>query len=106
MPQIRQVEGRNWVQPIAPADEGPKLQPCADSTSVSPARIRQEMPNALPAPLKIGISGAEPEQRAGERRPELTLGLRPSRWLVLRASAARLFEALGRDSASVQTVRA
>src|SRR6266511_5213018 len=36
-PQLLHVEGRNWMGPIAPAEEGPMFAPCPDSTSPTPA---------------------------------------------------------------------
>src|SRR3712207_5636109 len=78
MPQIRQVAGMNWVQPIAPADDGPMLQPKPDSICVIAVRICQRMPNALPAAFQVRLSGAAPEQRRTVGSPVRTRGLRPS----------------------------
>ena len=55
IPHIFQVEGRNWVQPIAPAEEGPMLQPCADSTSVIAASTLARRPNAFAAARAFGL---------------------------------------------------
>src|SRR3954449_368614 len=79
MPQIFQVAGMNWVQPIAPADDGPMLQPKPDSICVIAAMICHLTLNALPAATHVALSGAEPEQRATVGRPVLTLGGRPRR---------------------------
>src|SRR3954452_6144616 len=108
MPQDFQVAGMNWVQPIAPADEGPMLQPCADSTSVSPARIDQRRPNAFAAACQIGFRTSEPLQGEGAARPEATEGLRPRLWLLARASEARAvtFVVAGLRRARCQTALA
>ena len=53
----------NWVQPIAPADEGPMLQPKPDSIWVIAAMICQRILNALPAAFQVALSGDAPEQR-------------------------------------------
>src|SRR3954449_10829129 len=79
MPQIFQVAGMNWVQPIAPADEGPMLQPKPDSICVIAAMICHLTLNALPAAFHVPVSGDAPEQRATVGRPVLTLGGRPRR---------------------------
>ena len=55
MPQIFQVAGMNWVQPIAPADDGPMLQPKPDSICVIAARICQRILNALPAAFHVAL---------------------------------------------------
>src|SRR5918998_2559447 len=88
IPHIRHVAGMNWVQPIAPADDGPMLQPKADSTSVIEAMILQSMPNERPAPRQIGRSWAVPAHRRGLRTPVRTLGLRPSEKLLRPARCA------------------
>src|SRR5687768_5698535 len=76
----------NCVQPIAPAEDGPMLQPCADSTSVSPASTCQRRPNAFAARWKIGLRIFESLHGDGERRPLVCLGLRPRRKLLRAAS--------------------
>ena len=56
MPHIFQVPGMNWVQPIAPADDGPMLQPWPDSISVIAASTLARRPNALAAAFHVGTS--------------------------------------------------
>src|SRR4051812_24324545 len=59
MPNRRQVAGRNWVQPTAPALDGPRRRPKSDSTLVSAARIiGPATPSSYraAAALKIGTS--------------------------------------------------
>src|SRR4051794_36771439 len=99
----------NCVQPIAPAEDGPMLQPWADSTSVSPASTVQRTPKALPARWKIGVSAAAPLHAAGERRPLTIFGLRPRLWLLRRASdmsAVTFAAARGRRRLRCQTALA
>src|SRR5215213_2453172 len=69
----------NWVQPIAPADDGPMLQPKPDSIWVIAAMICHLILNALPAAFHVALSGAAPEQRLIVGSPVLTLGGRPRR---------------------------
>src|SRR3954469_26035452 len=88
MPQDFQVAGMNWVQPIAPAEDGPMLQPWADSTSVRPARIVQFRPKARAAPCQIGLRTSVPLQGVGAVSPVVTDGLRPRLWLLRPASEA------------------
>src|SRR5262245_47661526 len=76
----------NCVQPIAPAEDGPMLQPCADSTSVRPASTCQRRPNAFAARWKIGFRIEAPLHGDGERSPLVCLGLRPRRRLERLAS--------------------
>src|SRR3954447_22499042 len=78
----------NCVQRIAPADEGPMLQPWPDSTSVIPARIDQRRPKALAARFQIGVRTAVPLHGVGELSPLRTLGLRPRLWLLRSAREA------------------
>src|SRR5829696_5840601 len=79
MPQIFQVAGMNWVQPIAPADDGPMLQPKPDSIWVIAAMTCHLTLKALPAAFQVGLSGEAPEQRLIVARPVLTFGGRPRR---------------------------
>src|SRR4051812_20696419 len=79
----------NCVQPIAPAEEGPMLQPWADSTSVRPASTLQRRPKARAAPFQIGFRTAVPLHGVGAVRPLATVGLRPRLPLLRRASELR-----------------
>src|SRR5205085_1898759 len=75
-------------QPIAPAEDGPMLQPWADSTSVRPARIVQFRPKARAAPCQIGLRTSVPLQGVGAVSPVVTDGLRLRLWLLRPASEA------------------
>src|SRR3954452_5730532 len=89
----------NCVQPIAPALDGPMLQPCPDSISVIPARTVQRMPNALPAAFHVDRSCAGPWQRGTAFRPVRTDGTPCRRRLELRASRVHVLPPSGRVGA-------
>src|SRR3954452_12128085 len=74
MPQRFHVAGMNCVQPIAPAFDGPMLQPKPDSISVIAAMTDQRRPKALPAAFHVGTSCGAPWQRAAAPRPVRTCG--------------------------------
>src|SRR3989442_11054 len=75
----------NCVHPIAPAFDGPMLQPKPDSISVIAARIVQRSPKALAAAFHVGTSCGAPWQRGSARSPVRTCGWRP--WSARSASA-------------------
>src|SRR5438445_10303691 len=53
-PHRAHVEGMNCIQPIAPAELGPRLRPKSVSTLLIAASTSQGMPLALPAACQIG----------------------------------------------------
>src|SRR5579884_2437597 len=55
-PQRAQVEGKNCIQPTAPAELGPRFRPNPVSTSLIAASTDQGMPYASPAACQIGRS--------------------------------------------------
>src|SRR3954462_11445746 len=95
MPQTFHVAGMNCVQPIAPAFEGPMLQPWPDSISVMPARIDQRRPNARAAAFQVGTSCADPWQRGSAFSPVVIDGTPPSRAFDVRASRPKTPPATG-----------
>src|SRR5436190_7316597 len=76
----------NWVQPTAPALEGPMLQPSPDSIWVIAARIFQFRWKALAADFHVERSGTEPEHARVPCSPVFTLGAWPIDEFELRAS--------------------
>src|SRR3954462_8578386 len=90
MPQAFQVAGMNCVQPIAPADDGPMLQPRPDSTWVIPARICQRRPNDLAALFHVCRSAADPEHGCTVATWLRTCGTPPRAWFDGFASTRRL----------------
>src|SRR3989440_12912396 len=75
----------NWVQPTAPALDGPMLQPRPDSICVIAARIFQLRWNALAADFQVERSGPAPEHGRVTRTPVFTLGAWPIEEVELRA---------------------
>src|SRR3954454_9571887 len=90
MPHAFHVAGMNWVQPIAPADDGPMLQPRPDSTCVMPARVCQRRPNERAAAFHVRTSGTEPEHGVTVATWLRTCGTPPRDWFDTFASARRL----------------
>src|SRR3954447_11076199 len=90
MPHALQVAGMNWVHPIAPADDGPMLQPRPDSTCVMPARICQRSPNDFAALFQVCLSAAEPEHGLTVATWLRTCGTAPRAWFDAFARMRRL----------------
>src|SRR4051794_32056028 len=78
----------NCVQPSAPADDGPMLQPRPDSIVVMAASTFQFSPKALAAAFHVGSSGPLPEHGAAAASPERYEGAYFSARLAVEASEA------------------
>src|SRR5579863_5357084 len=59
MPQRAQVEGMNCIQPIAPAELGPRFRPKSVSTLLIAPRTSHGIPYALPAACQMGRRAAK-----------------------------------------------
>jgi hypothetical protein len=90
IPHIFHVAGMNWVQPIAPADDGPMLQPWPDSISVIAASTLARSPNARAAVFHVWTSCRGPRQRGSGLSPDRMVGLPPRRKFERAASGASL----------------
>ena len=64
----------NWVQPIAPAEDGPMLQPNPDSICVIAASTCHLSPKARAAAAQVGLSTSALVQGVTLRTCERTLG--------------------------------